>query len=329
MPQIDSLRYHGESPVIPRSARFPSVGYLQYLRTGIIPDDEETVPYQNQHGTPFRLLSFAPSTESRNAGDPLVGQQTTRSASESYPDWALLDLLYVPSTLSPYGGPYGNGTNLVFYGTYGGATAGRINPNGSVIYTTNVNSPNPDVSRRLPLQAVMNGLKVNQTTSGVGPDVTLTGGIDVDAAAISAAIEAYIRSNGPLHLPGEICNVPAIADLRPAVNKTRNDLVRQVVGNLTTQGNVFSVWAVGQTLLKNRGNTNFGDFEPGDAVLAEVRLNFIVERYLDPGADGIYGNTSNSGADGIVGTYDDPVDALNHPFQPRYLYRIISSEENR
>ena len=47
--------------LIPRSARMPNVGYLQYVRTGIMPDDE-SVAYENQHGTPFRLLSFAPST---------------------------------------------------------------------------------------------------------------------------------------------------------------------------------------------------------------------------------------------------------------------------
>jgi hypothetical protein len=34
----------------------------QYVRTGIIPDDEETVAYAKQEGAPFRLLEFAPST---------------------------------------------------------------------------------------------------------------------------------------------------------------------------------------------------------------------------------------------------------------------------
>ena len=115
---------------IPRSARMPNIGYLQYVRTGIIPDNE-SAPYQTQHGTPFRLLNYAPSQNQTN-----------------YPDWALLDLLYIPSTLIPYGGRYNPSTNvpmnnnastnLAFFGTYGGATAGRINPNGAVIYTTNV-----------------------------------------------------------------------------------------------------------------------------------------------------------------------------------------------
>ena len=330
MPQIDSLLYAGETPTIPRSARFPNIGYLQYLRTGIIPDDESGL-YSEQKGTPFRLLSYAPSTET-------ASQQTTRSGSAPYPDWALLDLLYVPSTLAPHGGPYGNSTNLFFHGTYGGATAGRINPNGSVIYTTNVDFPQSTVSRTLPLRAVLNGLKVNQTISGVSTNSTLTGGTNVDAAlaaTIAAAIEGYVRTNGPMRMPGEVCNVPEVADFRPGINKTRNDLVRQIVGNLTTQGNVFSVWTAGQTILKNRNNTTYGEFEPGDTVLAEVRLHFLVERYLDPGADGVYGNSENAGIDGVVGSLDDPgirenaTFDIDHPFQPRYHYRVIASEEIR
>jgi len=70
------------------------------------------------------------------------------------------------------------------------------------------------------------------------------------------------------------------------------------------------------------------DFEPGDNVLAEVRLRLIVERYLDPGADGVYGNSTVPGPDGVAGTYDDPADA-NPPFQPGYKYRVIASEEIR
>ena len=262
----------------------PNIGYLQYVRTGIMPDDE-SVPYEQQRGTPFRLLSYRPSQNQTN-----------------YPDWALLDLLYIPSTLTPYGSAYNPPTavplsnnavtNLAFFGTYGGATAGRINPNGAVIYTTNVNVPQTNVSRTLPLRAVMHGLTVN-------------GGNPVDETAIADAIEAYLRDpskGGALRMPAEICNVPAIDALRASINPTRNDLVRQVVGALTTQDNVFSVWTVGQAIQKKRGNAQSDRFEAGDNVLAEVRLRFIVERYLDPGADGIYGNSTNPGTDTVVGT---------------------------
>jgi hypothetical protein len=151
----------------------------------------------------------------------------------------------------------------------------------------------------------------------------------VPAVAILQQIESYLRTNGPFRMPAELCNITEIADLRPSVNRTRNDLIRQIVGTLTTQGNVFSVWAVGQAIKKKPASTKYGEFETGDNVLAEVRLHFIVERYLDPGADNVYGNNGDFGPDGVLGTYDDPTDTANHPFQPRYLYRVIASEEIR
>jgi hypothetical protein len=326
LPQADcALSQRSElasQTLIPRSARMPNVGYLQYVRTGIMPDDENAA-YQTQHGTPFRLLSFAPSTDAAN-------QKTTFGGSAAYPDWAMLDLLYVPSTLTPFGGAYQASTNLAFFGTFGGATAGRINPNGAVIYTTDVNTPQAGVTRTLPMQAVFHGLKVNQTLSGSsGTNASFTGGSDLNAAGVAQAVADYIRTNGPLRMPAEICNIRDIENHRATNNQTRNDLVRQVLGNLTTQGNVFSVWTVGQVVQKRQGNASYGEFQSGDNVLAEVRLRFMVERYLDPGADGVYGNSTGPGTDNVVGSFDDPKDDVNHPFQPRYLYRVVSSEEIR
>ena len=345
--------------LIPRSARFPNIGYLQYLRTGIIPDDE-SLSYsptgltrsQYQHGTPFRLLSYAPSTES-------ASQETTKSGSAPYPDWAMLDLLYIPSMLNSYRSPYGyyevTGTwqgygapsVLANYSTGGGSTPGRLNPNGAVIYTTNVSLPQPGVARTVPLQALLQGIMVNQTNNvSISPTAGYSGGSLVDASisesdaqSIPVAIEQYIRTNGPLQMPGQLCNVAAIASLRPSVNPTRNDLIRQVLGALTTQSDTFSVWVAGQSLAKSTGNTsgllatdpNWGLYQAGDQILSSVRYHFVLERYVDPGADGVYGNSINPGVDGVIGTYDDPVDPANvyHPFQPRYLYRVIFSEEIR
>ena len=147
--------------------------------------------YQSQHGTPFRLLSFAPSTET-------ASQQTTGPGSQPYPDWTLLDLLYVPSTLTPYGGAYHASTNLTYFGTFGGATSGRINPNGAVIYTTNVTVPQPNVSRTLPMQAVFDGIKVNQQITGSGTHSDWSGGTTLtsnDADTLAKAVENYIRTS--------------------------------------------------------------------------------------------------------------------------------------
>ncbi len=247
-------------------------------------------------------MSYAPSTEASST-DPLVGQQTTRGGSQSYPDWAMLDLFYIPSTLAPFGSTYNprDGqpgtnaavTNLLYYGTYGGATAGKINPNGAVIYTTNAECAAGQRFAHAAAASCVGRSEVNQTLTGSGTNVSFTNGTAVTATTIAQAIENYIRTNAPLRMPAEICNVPEIAALRAANNPTRNDLVRQVVGALTTQGNVFSVWTVGQAVKKKPANAQYGEFEAGDNVLAEVRLRFIVERYLDPGADNVYGNTGN------------------------------------
>jgi hypothetical protein len=348
MPQMDCPISRREDlktcTLIPRSARMPSIGYLQYLRTGIMPDHNlDTAPYEEQKGTPFRLLSYAP------VGDP--AQKT--EGGQGYPDWALLDLLYVPSILAPYGCPYpysestqynsskndpgfekedANVTRLAKFGTYGGSTAGRINPNGVVAYTTSVDTPDPLIKRTLPLEAVFHGVKVGQKANA--STQSWTGGQEVNAETLAGAVETYIRANGPFRMPGEICNVPEINNEKSSVNATRNDLVRQTIGVLTTQSNVFSVWVAGQAIQKRKSNFNYGKVEGGDVVLSDVRLHLVVERYLDPGADGVYGNVKDPGPDGVVGTYDDPCDSPgaydakdNNPFEPKYLYRVISSEQ--
>jgi hypothetical protein len=341
-----------------------------------------------QHGTPYRCLNFNAASD---------GSQTLAVAgttgNHSYPDWALLDLFTMPSTLLPYGGPYGyyqypngtnagtatwtagsimngNPTNMYYYGTWGGSTPGRINPNGAVIYTTNVTTPTPGITRPLPLEALLYGLTNNATlTSGLSAATATTnaptaanytGGAAVDYAATANAIVGYLTNNGPLREPAEICNIPAIsanvANDSTHYNPTRNDLVRQIVGNLTTQSNVFSVWVAGQTITKSKANmvaNHYGIYDPGDQVTGSVRYHFVVERYLQAGAGGVYGNTqdplqhySTAGAaaypstglsftnavgdvDGIVGTYDDPADPVYHPVNPRYLYRVVYAEEIR
>ena len=139
-------------------------------------------------------------------------------------------------------------------------------------------------------------------------------------------------------MPAEICNIPAIASHVAPNNPTgtRNDFVRQVVGSLDDARKcVFGVDGRAGRSEESREALTTERFESGDNVLAEVRLRFVVERYLDPGADGIYGNSAKPGTDNVVGSFDDPgkrEDAtydINHPFQPRYLYRVISSEEIR
>ena len=385
-----------DKPQMPRTARFPSIGYLNYIRTGMMPDSEAG-NYSTWHGTPFRLFSFAPSTSA----------SAQKVNGVSYPDWAMLDLFFMPSSLVSYGSPYElfagtNSTSLVpntyvpvtvppttnqyntpmitytntaavnnmfLFGTCGGATSGRINPNGSVVYTTNANVPTPGISRVAPLEALLHNLVVNQTQQS--PYVTTYGNVDslgsndfhfpalsagtpVDPVAVSTAITNYLTGTGntygpggnpaPLRMPAEICNIPAIANYVSPVNAYRNDLVRQIVGNLTTQSNTFSIWVEAQSITKSSINlvndaatpANYGLYEStatgasaNDQITGTVRYHFIVERDLDSGIDGVYGNVASPGPDLIVGTLDDAANTTLNPPHPDYYYKIIYAEEIR
>lgn len=312
-------------------ASLPSVGVLHYIRTKMMPDTG------TQAGVPFRCLSFAAPA------DPSQSQ---------IPDWAMLDLFTVPAGMwktpasastSATGaapdfafGSFFGGDYIPF--TYGGATSGRINVNGCVLYPwAGAAGPADRLPPRLaPLRAVFQGLKYNRdgvlTFDGDGNRTSSPEGpVSAEQAeAISSAIAAQIGAHGPLALPGAICDVPELtAGYGATVNPTRNDVVAQAIGNLTTQGNVFSVWVVAQSVQKLPANQEHGRFENGDRVLAQRRMRFIVERFLDLGIDHVPGNTVKPGADGIVGTFDDPVDPLYHPANPRFRYRVIHVGEIR
>lgn len=305
-----SLWLPRQSAEMTKNQRFPSAGYLQYIRTGMMPDkdqeDNAGLSLTEQRGTPYRSFNLSPSNSE---------SQGTRGGAK-YPDWAMLDLFTVPAALQPLGS--GQQADL----TAGGATAGRLNPNVPIL-------PNGALVRSSPLQ----GLFKNQTvyravSSSPAPE-------SVDEKALADAVQNYIAGLGrPLFMAGEICNVPEVAayvyDGVNAAARSRNDLVRQTVGNLTTRSNTFTIWAVGQTIKKRPSNTGYGVFQDGDTVTGEARYEVLVERYLDLGVDGVPGNTANPGPDGVVGTPDDPVDAQYHPsmtYPLPYKYRVLQTRQ--
>ena len=305
-----------QSTTTPKSNRFSSTGYLQYLRTGLMPDpanepsDPRYVPGNTPKGTPYRALNFAPSTD--------ASQQT--AGGTSYPDWAMLDLFTTPAVFQALASTPPNAIQF----TWGGATAGRINPNVTIL-------PFSSVSRLAPLKSALKGVQVSTSYDAAGNAITTT----VDEAALATAINTYLAGLGrPFMLPGEICNVPEVANYlysggNPGA-KSRNDLVRQIAGNLTTRSNTFSIWAIGQVIKKAAGNTDYGVFQTGDTIVGESKWNVLLERRLDFGADGIPGNSQNPGPDGVVGTPDDPIDPVYHPamtYPLPYNYRVISARE--
>lgn len=320
---------------IPKSQRFPNTGYLQYIRTGMMPDpsyepsDSRYVSNNLPRGTPFRMFNFSP------AGD--ASQQTIGGL--KYPDWAMLDLFTVPACYQP---PY---TGLVptpqLLFTWGGATSGRLNPNSALVSGSNYPF---SFSRTIPLQGLLRNLKVSTSyNNNVQVDSS------INEAALATAINNYVAAlqdgNGnsrPLMLPGEICNSGTVSsfvysnsNVTSGTNQrnsaSRNDLVRQIVGNLSTRSNTFTVWSVGQTVKKRSSNALFYDrFEPGDQVLGESRMKFVVERYIDCGVDGVPGNAFNRGTDTIYATPDDTIDTSYNPslsYPLRYKYRILSATQ--
>jgi|GEM_PF-1351831 len=302
----------------PKQSRFPSVGALNYIRTGMIPDDL-SVSLELQKGVPFRSLNLSSETSSKG----------------SYPDWAILDLFTVPFVPQlPYfvGSPATPKRRL----TYGGATEGKLNINNPLIpypfshAVAGVAQVPPE--RTAPLEALFLNIRTSTRYDNGGEPIYET--IDRDKAReLREEVQDYLAANGPFRLPGELAEVSAINDYTykgvAANARSRNDLMREVVGATTTQSNVFSIWIVAQSIRKNPRNTNPAVYEPGDAILGETRRRYIIERHIDYGRDGVPGNSQNPGPDGIVGTEDDPIDAAYHPalsYPLPYHWRIVAIE---
>ena len=210
----------------------------------------------------------------------------------------------------------------MLFRSWGGATAGRINPSG-VLYPFNI-------QRTTPIKALVKGLQVstsyNPTSSS---NATITTIDDTAASVVATGICNYVTAQGrPLMLAGEICNVPEVAAYLytggAATATSRNDLVRQIVGNLTTRSNTYTIWAVGESVRKKPGyaGSNWGEFEPGDIVLGRSRTQSLIERYMDPGTDGVYGNAANPGPDGIVGSPDDPTTGAAPSAHPVFTFPL-------
>jgi hypothetical protein len=299
-PVGNSISYNTISPTL----NLPSVGSLQSIRTKMMPPDDAG---NTDRGQPFRCLSLAGASDSTQTG---------------IPDWALLDLMTVPqSVFDKPGSVQFSGATKAINRTYGGATSGKINPNGSVLFPwaeTDASFIRPE-----PLTAVFANLRYNQD----GNPANFTALSTTSAATLAGAVADYIRANGPLSLPGQICDIPAMNAYGASVNPTRNDIASQSIGVLDTRSCVFSVWVAAQAVVKKQANTDYGNFQVGDIVQGEKRYRYTVERYLDLGVDGVPGNANSPGPDNVVGTLDDPADDAYNPKNPKYKYRVINAQE--
>ena len=277
---------------------------------------------------------MAPSTQASQATD----------GGTSYPDWAMLDLFSVPFLPQK---PYVTGSSPFRRLTYGGATIGRMNINNPEVpypfsvTTTGVTQTPP---MRNALKSLFQGLMPSNSYDASNEPVYTT--IDAaGSATLAQAISDYQAANGPFFMAGQIANVPAVASYLykgPPVtgleavhpgSVSRNDIVRDTIGAITTRSNVYSVWVVAQTIKKRTTNTGYGTFESGDKVTSEVRRHYLVERFLETGKDGVPGNAVTPSVANMQNAYSlakpngDDVNATYHPaltYPLPYRWRVIA-----
>jgi len=220
--------------------------------------------------------------------------------------------------------------------TRGGATEGKLNLNNPRVpypfnLDTAINTSPPE--RTAPLEALFYGYRVSNSYTDSGTPIYQQ--IDQNTAmSLRAAVQSFLdQDKQRFLLPGQLAEIAAVNDYTyqgvAAGARSRNDLMRQVVGATTTQSNVYSVWVVAQTIQKAPGNLDHGTFEDGDSVTSEVRRRYLIERHLDYGSDNVPGNSVDPGPDGLVGTEDDPLDADVHPpltYPLPHRWRIVRAE---
>ena len=151
------------------------------------------------------------------------------------------------------------------------STAGQVNLNSKIYPADNPYFQAPP--RRKPLQAVFEHLRSEEQIG------TLLDGIDTH------------QQTDFFRYVGELSEVHGYR--RPDADATEfenEELLRNMIGCLTTKSNTFGMWGAAQVVKKSRENTNFGSFEDNDQVLGEKRFFAIIERYVWPGKDGLPGN---------------------------------------
>lgn len=170
------------------------------------------------------------------------------------PDWALMDLFTVPSEA-----PDASARQVL--APHDSMVGGRVNLNGANI------APFPDSSRIDPLVGVFLGVTKN------GAPLKLAQAQSIAENIRNHDMQVSFPASGTnprlYHSPGAVIEVNGVAD----TGESSEDVVRQVANQLTTRGNVFSVYAIGQSLRQ----TPDGRL----VMLAEQRTQSFVERVMN------------------------------------------------
>jgi hypothetical protein len=271
VPTLPALGGYREGPM-------QSLGELMFIHTGY------------PHRT-IRLRSIVPETTGGfngslyadavaaggRIGDYNTGAGFQTVETNAIPDWVMLDMFKI-----------GNAATV----------PGRININQQFSGPANVLRP-----RVVPIVALIDNTSSNLSTYF---DYSGAAGTNVDAIASNivnrvlvtnvvggtptpspyAALPAYFT-------PGQICEVGNMGYFSDTVSGTagfnsnpskirRQQIIRRISNLITTRSNLFTIWAVGQSI-KKVDKTQPGVFIPGtDIITGEVKVQAIVERYEDP-----------------------------------------------
>ncbi len=236
--------------------------------SGQITDAGMRMPHKKGHSTNPNGLVLSPgelgfihtgveiSSTAATGGVPwrTIRLQPNQQATSVVPDWAFMDLFTVPVNVPAAGEP--------IFAPHKTATGGRVNMNAK---------PEPfALDRILPLAAVFQ----DAAKDSRDPAKTVSAS---EAKSIAHAIYARtLASKGKVYgyaggydSPGEIVEISGVAD----GGEASEELVRQVANLVTSRGNVFSIYTVGQAL-KQTPNGRL-------IVTAEQRQQAVVERYHD------------------------------------------------
>ena len=259
------------------SGMVQSVAELGYVHVGA---DSEGAVVQ---GVPWRTVHLQP--------------QKNRTL---LPDWAMLDLFSapintnaIPVSSQPYILPYNTNITQPSVPSRGGL----INVNAVTQGFGPVNNPSIATNRILPLTALLNGAGTNTPAvtaisrtipPPANPGFVIPTVTQTQANALATNILNYVTASGVgggmgtnydagkamtnYYFAGQLAEVSGIADTGEASEAT----IREITSGGSVNGNVFSIYCVGQSLRQDSGN--------GIHVTGEQRKQAIVERIVIPGS---------------------------------------------
>ena len=203
------------------------------------------------HVGPWRTFWLQPQP-------PLLEQNISGGA--LIPDWAVVDLFSDRDT-----------TNAT--------VTGLININAKVANQNSISFPH----RLVPLYALLtNNLGsypgYSQATAADNIyDVIYDGGAD-----LSTVFPAFVP--GAFCFAGQVCEIKGLSKYVTGYPKfVAETPARGIVNIITPRSDVFTVWAIAQTIKKvDLTPANLGSFTAGDIITGETKVQAIVQRYEDP-----------------------------------------------